>query len=278
MIGDGTAPAMHVPPLHRRITWQDTDRVLKRAEARGIRFVIPGDDEWPTDQIADLAALSEVQEGTGGVPLGLWIRGRQQLNKIVRRGVTVSGTTVPSAYGSFAASEISFGLASAGCPVWSSGSVGIDEAGHRGVLASDSGVPVAVLPSGLDVRHPHHRDVWLDMIAERGAVVSQFPPTVLVTRARATVSRWLCCALTTAVVVIETGRRGAQHSLARSASALQRPVFAVPGPIGSAPSAGCHQLIMDGTAKLITTATDILDCLDTGSADAGGEDAGPRSV
>lgn len=69
-------------------------------------------------------------------------------------------------------------------------------------------------------------------------------------------------ALTSATVVAEAGMRNGARNVARWAAALGRPVLALPGPVTSAASTGCHQLIQDGTARLVTSTDGILDAID----------------
>jgi DNA processing protein len=170
-------------------------------------------------------------------------------------------------------------LASHNVAVWSGAAYGTDGAAHRGALAT--GQPagtVAVLPCGPDIGHPAGHVGLLQRIAASGAVVSEYPPGVPPARHRILQRHRLLAALTSATVVVEAGpRSGARHA-AHLAAALGRPVLAVPGPLSSAPSAGCHQLIHDGTARLVTSADDIIAAIEESKeSDAGTESALPMA-
>ncbi len=106
-----------------------------RALARGqFRFVVPGDEEWPSG-LADLEYGGLVQR-RGGVPFGLWVRGPGRLDLATPRSVAVVGSRAATAYGETVAGELSLELAERGVCVVSGGAFGIDAAAHRGALAA----------------------------------------------------------------------------------------------------------------------------------------------
>jgi DNA processing protein len=139
-------------------------------------------------------------------------------------------------------------------------SYGIDAAAHRGALAAD-GLTVAVLGCGVDLTYPPGNALLCDNIVEHGLLISAYPPGTVAARHRLAARGGLLAALTTATVVVEAGPRSGSRAVAATAAALGRPVMAVPGPVTSAMSTGCHDLLRDGTAVLVTAATDILDTL-----------------
>ncbi len=128
----------------------DAERDLARAERMGIRFVIPGDAEWPS-RLDDLWAAETLHE-RGGPPLGLWVRGPMRLDEL-DRSVAVVGSRSATTYGTTAAADLAAGVAHAGYAVVSGAAFGIDQAAHRGALAA-GGRTVAVLACGVDRAYP----------------------------------------------------------------------------------------------------------------------------
>jgi DNA processing protein len=133
---------------------------------------------------------------------------------------------------------------------------GIDGAAHRGALAAD-GPTVAILGCGVDRPYPAGHASLLDRIAERGLVVSEYPPGTPPARHRFLVRNRLIAALAAGVVVVEAGRRSGTRNTAATAAGLGRLVMAVPGPVGSAMSVGCHELLRTGEASLVTAAAEV---------------------
>jgi len=238
-----------------RLGSMDPQRDLATAERLGIRFVIPGDAEWPRP-IDDLLVAPPVQE-RGGPPLGLWVKGPLRLDQ-VGRAVAVVGSRSATTYGADVASELGAGLARAGHTVVSGAAFGIDQAAHRGALAVD-GPTMAVLACGVDRAYPLAHKTLLDHLAGTGAVVSELAPGCSPTRLRFLARNRLIAALTRGTVVVEAALRSGALNTANWASRLNRPLMGVPGPITSAPSQGVHQLIRSGAAMLVTAADEVLE-------------------
>ena len=108
------------------------------------------------------------------------------------------------------------------------------------------GLTVAVLAAGIDVPYPAGHAALLRRIAEDGLVVSEYPPGVRPGRLRFLTRNRLVAALSGATVVVEAGARSGAASTAAWARTLGRPVCAVPGPVTSSASVGCHALLRDG--------------------------------
>lgn len=216
-----------------------------------VRFISATDTErWPR-QLDDL-----VRTQYGIVEKGLWVRGSADLPKIVQKSVAVVGSRSATTYGTSVAMDLAAELAGDGYTIVSGGAFGIDQAAHRGALAN-GGLTVAVLAGGVDRAYPSaHRDL-LDKIAEDGLVISEQPPGTAPTRERFLARNRIIAALTRATVVVEAAARSGAMSTVNRALALDRPVGAVPGPITSACSEGCHDLIKSGQARLITNSQDI---------------------
>ncbi|MGH8967944.1 MAG: DNA-processing protein DprA, partial [Actinomycetes bacterium] len=117
-----------------RLRGLDPERELTQANARGIRFVCPEDDEWPSG-LADLDRAEPVQK-RGGAPLGLWAKGPLRLDEACLRSAALVGSRSATSYGANVAGEIAAHLAGEGFTVVSGAAFGIDQAAHRGALAA----------------------------------------------------------------------------------------------------------------------------------------------
>ncbi|KAA9157962.1 DNA-processing protein DprA [Amycolatopsis acidicola] len=237
------------------------DSDLRRADVVRARLVIPEDDEWP-----DFADTNSV----GAEPIGLWVRSAMPLRDLVRRAICVDGARAATLYGESIASDLSYELARRDFVVWSGASYGIASAAHRGGLVSE-GLTVAALPCGVDVDYPMANRNLLDRIIGSGGTVSEYPPGVQPSRARFGARSQLLAFLTGLVLIVEAGKRSGSLPAAAQARSLGRPVCAVPGPLGSVASAGCHRLIQDG-AHLVTSAQDVIDVLQHGGIRASEKD------
>jgi DNA processing protein len=192
------------------------------------------------------------------MPIALWVRGSARPAEVFERAVSVVGARAATGYGEHVAAELSYGLANLGVTVVSGAAYGIDGAAHRGVLAAE-GLTVAVLGCGIDIGYPSGHTALLDRIARDGLVISEYAPGTVPARHRFLVRNRLIAALSTGTVVVEAGvRRGARNTAA-CASALGKELMAVPGPITSAMSAGCHELIRSGTAIPVSSVAEILE-------------------
>ncbi|MFB9961571.1 DNA-processing protein DprA [Sinosporangium siamense] len=225
---------------------------------------MPGDVEWPT-QLDDLET---------GQPLGLWLHGSADLRFSCLRSVGVVGARAATPYGTHVATEIAAGLSSAGWGVVSGGAYGIDGAAHRGALAGATPT-VAVLACGADVCYPSgHQDLFA-AIRKSGLIVSECPPGVRPTRARFLVRNRLIAALSRGTLVVEAALRSGALNTAAHALALKRHLGAVPGPITSLNSAGCHRLIRDAKATCVTSCEEMIDLVGVLGEEAAVEQGGP---
>jgi DNA processing protein len=228
---------------------------LEHAARLGLRYVVPGDDEWPP-QLDDLMR-AELLDHRGGPPLGLWVRGPTRLDQL-RRAVAVVGSRSATTYGTEVAAGIAGALVRAGHPVVSGAAFGIDQAAHRGALALD-GANIAVLACGADRAYPTaHRDL-LDHLGRTSAVVSEVPPGCAPTRGRFLSRNRLIAALTRGTVVVEAAARSGALNTASWATRLNRSVMGVPGPVTSAQSQGVHELLRIGAATLVTRGEEVLE-------------------
>ena len=238
-----------------RLATTDPRRDLDRAHRLGIRFVIPGDAEWPT-RVEDLLGAETLYE-RGGPPLGLWVRGPMRLDEL-DASVAVVGSRSATTYGTAVAAEIAAVVARGGYTVVSGAAYGIDQAAHRGALAA-GGRTVAVLACGVDRAYPAAHRPLLDHLAQSCAVVSELPPGRSPTRIRFLTRNRLIAAMTRGTVVVEAAVRSGALNTAGWASRLHRQLMAVPGPVTSAQSEGTHQLVRTGAAGLVTRGQDVLE-------------------
>jgi DNA processing protein len=216
----------------------------------GIRLICPGDPEWPSQ----LTGLGDRQ------PYALWLRGNADLRCGCLRSVAIVGSRAATAYGCYVAAEFAASLAARGWAIVSGAAYGIDAAAHRGALGAD-GVTVAVMACGVDIPYPAgHKDL-LDAIAAQGVVASEWPPGRTATRLRFLVRNRVIAALATGTLVVEAGQRSGALNTARHARDLFRPLMAVPGPVTSDTSAGCHAIIRNWRGELITSAIDVIEYL-----------------
>ncbi len=228
----------------------DTVRVreaLAETARHDLTVLIPGDARWP----AGLRALAL------RAPVALWMKGDADLlSAPVTSRVTLTGSRAATAYGEQVAVDLAGDVARDGRQVVSGGSYGIDAAAHRGALAV-SGPTVAVLAGGLDRPYPAGNQALLERIARSGLLLSEAPPGVAPTRTRILQRTRLMAALSAGVVVVEAAYRSGALTTAEQATRLGRPVGAVPGPVTSVASAGCHRLLREHVAALIAGYDDV---------------------
>ncbi len=222
---------------------------LTRWRTAGIETLIPGDAGWPT-QLDDLEAP----------PLMLWVRGKP-LRVSLLRSLTVVGARAATGPGREIAVQWSASLASDDYTIVSGGAFGIDAAAHRGALQC-RGRTVAVLAGGVDVASPRSHAELLDRVVEHGTVVSEVPPGTSPARHRFLTRNRLIAALTPATLVVQAAQRSGALATARRAAELGRIVMAVPGPVDDPVHAGCHSLIRDHVAVLVSGPDEVRELLE----------------
>lgn len=230
---------------------------LDRLARIGGRLVTPDDDEWPTLAFVGFEGVDTKKYPDGLAPLALWVTGEATLTEVSNRAAAIVGTRASTAYGEHVATELATDLCSRDVAIVSGGAFGIDGAAHRAALAAD-GLTAAVLASGVDILYPAGHSALLHRVRTNGVVVSEYPPGTTPARHRFLVRNRLVAALTGSTVVVEAGLRSGAANTASWARALGRVVCAVPGPITSAASAGCHSLIRSG-AVLATRADEVVE-------------------
>ncbi|MFF0573411.1 DNA-processing protein DprA [Streptosporangium saharense] len=247
-----------------RLETADPTWDLAEGERRGARLVIPGDSEWPT-QLNDLEDRA---------PYALWLHGEANLRFSCLRSVAIVGSRAATPYGTHLAAEFGAGLGERGWSIVSGGAYGIDGAAHRGAL--DGGAPtVVVLACGTDVAYPSaHHDLFAAVRAQ-GLLVSECPMGVRPVRPRFLIRNRLIAALSRGSLVIEAAVRSGALNTAGHAASLNRVVAAVPGPVTSEMSAGCHRLIRQGSAVCVTTPEEMIELVGVMGDDLAPELRGP---
>lgn len=235
----------------------DPRRALDRLDRLDGAVLVPGDPRWPV-AIDDLGVEA---------PFCLWVRGDLDLAAVSPRSVAVVGSRAATSYGERVAFDLADGLADAGGCVVSGGAYGIDAAAHRGALAR-GGTTLVVLAGGVDRAYPAGNARLLEsVVVGGGALVSEVPPATLPTKSRFLQRNRLIAAAGRATVVVEAAWRSGAMSTAHHAARLLRPVGAVPGPVTSMASAGCHRLLRDGVAVCVTDAAEVRELAATNGAD-----------
>jgi DNA processing protein len=224
------------------------DRVREHTDRLGLCLLTPGAAGWP-EGLSDLGVLA---------PLALWAKGDiGVLTSSLGSRVTIVGARAATGYGEHVATEFATDLAGLPRVVVSGGAYGIDGAAHGAALTTRPGSTIAVLAGGLDRNYPAGHQELLSRVAESGAVLYELSPGAAPTRWRFLQRGRLLAAISAATIVVEAGYRSGSLHTAAEAHALGRPVGAVPGPITSAASAGCHRLLHEKIATVISSASDI---------------------
>lgn len=216
-------------------------------ERNGGEFIIPGDEHWPL-RVDELEAP----------PLGLIVKGN--IDILGNPSLAIVGTRNPTPYGSRIAGDFAAGFVDREWDIVSGGAYGIDSAAHRGALVAE-GRTIAVIASGIDLQYPAGNTRLFEEICENGAIVSEVMPGVVAMPHRFLTRNRLIAAMSQATLVVEAAFRSGSLRTARDAAELMRPVMAIPGPINSPSSEGCHRLIGERAAELVTSVADAVELI-----------------
>lgn len=218
---------------------------LQGAHEVGAHLLLPDDAHWPPG-LDDLGPHA---------PLLLWVRGDLDTLTATSRAAVV-GARAATAYGDTVDADLAGDLAAAGTLIVSGGAYGIDGAAHRAALGV-GGTTVAFLAGGVDRLYPAGHDQLFGRIMASGALLSEVPCGAAPTKWRFLARNRSIAALGQATVVVEAGWRSGSLNTAGHAGSLGRPLGAVPGPVTSAASAGCHRLLREYDAQCVTTAAEV---------------------
>lgn len=224
---------------------------LRQAGRNGVRLSIPGDEHW-IDAVGDLDEHA---------PIALWQRGRSESVAALRKSIALVGARAATGYGEHVTMEASAGLVDRGFAIVSGAAYGIDGVAHRAALASH-GHTVAFLAGGVDRFYPAGHDALLGRIVEQGCVISELPCGAQPSKWRFLQRNRLIAAASQATVVLEAGWRSGALNTVNHALTMGRPVGAVPGPVTSAASAGCHRAIRDSAVTLVSNAHEMAELVD----------------
>ncbi|MGM7669951.1 DNA-processing protein DprA [Microbacterium sp. A93] len=236
------------------------ERDLESMGRLGGGLLIPGDPGWPAG-VDDLGPAA---------PVALWFRG----SGAVPRGAStlaVVGSRDATGYGQSVTRTLAGGAAARGLTVMSGGAYGIDAMAHRAALASGTGTPLtaAVMAGGLDRYYPAGHEELLREVSSRGILLSEMPPGASPTRHRFLQRNRLIAALSGAVLVVEARWRSGAQNTAGHALGLGREVGVVPGPVTSPQSAGCHRLLRESPAVVVTDLEEALALMPGGAGGTG---------
>ena len=219
------------------------DDLEKEIAESGGRFITASDTHWP-HALTDLLSP----------PIGLIVRGDlPQCNS-----VSIVGTRNPTTYGARIASDFAAGFVDRSVEVISGGAYGIDTHAHRGALAAE-GRTFAVLASGISVNYPAGNERLFEEIAESGGLISEVMPREKARPERFLTRNRIIAALSRCTIVVEAAFRSGSLRTARDAAEMLRNVLAVPGPINSPTSDGCHRLIGERCAEIVTSVPDAME-------------------
>jgi DNA protecting protein DprA len=230
-----------------KLKLSNADELLQLIAQSGATFLTPQDLTWP-QSVNDLAAP----------PIGLVIKGDPKL--LTGNSLAIVGTRNPTQYGVRIAQDFAAGFVDRDWAIISGGAYGIDAAAHKGALIAE-GVTVAVIAAGIDINYPAGNARLFAEIAELGCLVSEVTPGTPAIPSRFLTRNRLIAALSNATLVVEAAFRSGSLRTARDAAELMRPVMAIPGPITSPVSEGCHRLIGERAAEIVTSVADAVEFL-----------------
>jgi DNA processing protein len=219
---------------------------VRQAARYGARLLVPDAEGWPVG-LEDLGLHA---------PIALWMRGTDAALAALDTSIAIVGARAATGYGEQVTMELAAGLVDRGYAIVSGAAYGIDGMAHRAALASH-GITAAFLAGGVDRFYPSGHDALLTRIVAEGAVLSELPCGQPPTKWRFLQRNRLIAAASQTTVVVEAGWRSGSLNTAGHAAEIGRPIGAVPGPVTSAASAGCHRLIRDYGATLITNADEV---------------------
>jgi DNA protecting protein DprA len=221
------------------------EKVLETISAQGAHFLTPQDLEWPV-QLNDL----------NYPPIALVVKGNTEVLKIP--SLAIVGTRNPTNYGARIAGDFAAGFVDREWAIVSGGAYGIDSYAHKGALIAE-GITIAIIACGVDINYPAGNARLFSEICESGAIVSEFMPGQKALPNRFLTRNRLIAGLSKATLVVEAAFRSGSLRTARDAAEIFRPVMAIPGAINSPTSEGCHRLIGERSAEIVTSVADAVE-------------------
>ena len=231
----------------KKVQLFDASQAFREIDQTQSTFLTPEDPCWPTSV-----------DSLSCPPIGLLVKGNAEILK--NRCISIVGTRNPTPYGTRIAGDFAAGFVDREWDIVSGGAYGIDSAAHRGALVAE-GRTIAVIASGIDLQYPAGNTRLFEEICENGAIVSEVMPGVVAMPHRFLTRNRLIAALSQATLVVEAAFRSGSLRTARDAAELMRPVMAIPGPINSPSSEGCHRLIGERAAEVVTSVADAVELI-----------------
>jgi DNA processing protein len=235
------------PKIADRIKQSSGEEVITQITSAGAFLLSPEDIDWPVS-LNDLAAP----------PIALLIKGQREYLPNLIDSISIVGTRNPTPYGRRIAEDFGAGVADHEWAVVSGGAIGIDAAAHNGCLVGE-GITVAVLGGGFNKNYPAAHEKLFAEISESGLLISEVMPDVPAIPHRFLTRNRLIAALSKATIVVEAAFRSGSLRTARDAAEIFRPVMAIPGPINSPTSEGCHRLIAERVAELVSSVSEVME-------------------
>ena len=233
-----------------RLNAADALLALQRAAAVGAFLLVPQMPRWPRG-LRDIGPHQ---------PVVLWGRGQRDALDGFERSIAIVGARASTGYGEHVTMELTAGLVDRKVSIVSGAAYGIDGMAHRSALATE-GTTMAFMAGGVDRFYPSGHDALLGRIIESGVVLAETPCGFAPTKWRFLQRNRLIAAASQATVVVEAGWRSGSLNTANHAASMGRPLGAVPGPITSASSAGCHRLLREYDAVCVTTAGEVAELI-----------------
>lgn len=243
-----------------RLNLEQTLRDVEIAQQLGFSFLSPQAAQWPK-------RLHDLEHH---MPVGLWYRG--DIGALQAKALAVVGARASSSYGEVVTRQLITDVVKRSVTIISGGAYGIDAVAHQAALASEAQT-IALLAGGLDRLYPSGNTELLNRVARTGLLCSEVAPGTSPSKWRFLQRNRLIAALADAVLVTEAGHRSGSLNTAGHAAQLGRPLGAVPGPITSSGSSGCHRLLREYDAACIRNAQDVMELLqleDGEQAEVGG--------
>jgi DNA processing protein len=233
--------------LQNELSSLDLSGLQEELATSKCEFITPDDLDWP-------ASLDDLSLP----PIGLLIKGDRKALLGISNSISIVGSRQPSNYGIEITKQVSKKFINAGFSIVSGGAYGIDTAAHSSALANN-GTTISVLAGGFNNLYPKENSQLFGKICERGLLISEVMPNIKSQPFRFLIRNRLIAAISKATVVVEAAYVSGSIRTARDAAEILRPVFAVPGPITSPLSDGCHRLIAERVAEIATSVDEILE-------------------
>lgn len=241
----GEYPAEKTKAIITSIRSAEVGQILFEIEKAGAKFLTPEHEHWPqgVNQLIN-------------PPIGLIVTGDS--SSLITPALAIIGSRKPTTYGAHVASDFARAFSDLGWTIISGGAYGVDSFAHRATLQAN-GRSIAVLATGIEVAYPKSNQKLFDEMKVNGALISELMPHENAVPSRFLVRNRLIASIAKATLVVEAAFQSGSLRTARNAAELLRPVMAIPGPINSAMSQGCHRLISERAAELITSVADAVE-------------------